>query len=189
MTEDLENYRYCPRCGAEYRAEITDCADCGVALVDAPPPLPNEPEEGYFPSLDPRSFEYVYDESDWERGMKPALLTSVGSEIEADMLVGMLRANDLRAYGQNETSHGLSHYGGQAARSGPLALYRIYVHPSEKDEAESLLEGLTEGADDGFETEEPEVLAAPRSGFVTAALVVIATLLVIVILLFGVNRP
>ena len=29
---------YCPQCGSEYRDGFTACADCGVALVDAPPP-------------------------------------------------------------------------------------------------------------------------------------------------------
>ena len=29
--------RWCPKCGAEYREGFSECADCGVALVDAPP--------------------------------------------------------------------------------------------------------------------------------------------------------
>ena len=33
--------RWCPKCGAEYREGLSQCADCGVALVDdAPPPPP-----------------------------------------------------------------------------------------------------------------------------------------------------
>ncbi len=33
---------WCPDCGAEYREGFTSCSDCGVALVDTPPPA----EEG-----------------------------------------------------------------------------------------------------------------------------------------------
>jgi len=28
---------FCPKCGAEYQTGITQCADCGVALVTEPP--------------------------------------------------------------------------------------------------------------------------------------------------------
>lgn len=31
---------FCPRCRAEYQAGTAVCADCGVPLVDALPPLP-----------------------------------------------------------------------------------------------------------------------------------------------------
>ena len=165
MANGTEDYRYCPRCGAEYRAEFTQCSDCGVALVDTPPQPAEEPDEGYYPSLDPHSLEYIYDENDWEQGLEPVLLTSVGSEIEADMLVGLLRSNNLRAYGQNETSHGISHYGGQAARSGPLALYRIYVHPKDEREARTFVDETQPSATGDFAADDTDddVLAAPSS--------------------------
>lgn len=28
-----EKYKYCPRCDAEYRADIEECADCRVKLI------------------------------------------------------------------------------------------------------------------------------------------------------------
>ena len=120
----MEDFRYCPSCGAEYRAAFTRCADCDVELVDELPEVEVEgsPEEDdYFPSLDPLNPAYVYDPADWEHGLEPVQLATLGSELEAEMLIGMLRANELRAYSQNESQHPISHYGGQAARSSPLA--------------------------------------------------------------------
>jgi hypothetical protein len=38
--------RWCPKCGAEYREGFSECADCGVALVDeAPEPTPHHHAE------------------------------------------------------------------------------------------------------------------------------------------------
>ncbi len=36
---------YCPRCGVEYRAGFTECADCRVALVAEKPQLPKDPRD------------------------------------------------------------------------------------------------------------------------------------------------
>lgn len=50
---------YCPRCRTEYREGFTECADCGVALVDE---LPPDAEPAYvdlvtvFESRDPAAF-------------------------------------------------------------------------------------------------------------------------------------
>jgi hypothetical protein len=36
----MDEYRYCPNCGTEYRAGFERCAECDVALVDDPPAPP-----------------------------------------------------------------------------------------------------------------------------------------------------
>lgn len=35
---------YCPECGSEYREGFTTCADCEVALTEAPPAEPIHPD-------------------------------------------------------------------------------------------------------------------------------------------------
>ena len=36
--------KWCPKCGAEYREGFSECADCGVALVDEAPAPKAKPE-------------------------------------------------------------------------------------------------------------------------------------------------
>jgi hypothetical protein len=36
---------WCPECGAEYREGFTRCSECGVALVNEPPPGTEQPPE------------------------------------------------------------------------------------------------------------------------------------------------
>jgi hypothetical protein len=36
---------WCPKCGVEYREGFSRCSDCGVGLVDTPPPRPGQPVE------------------------------------------------------------------------------------------------------------------------------------------------
>ena len=164
----MDDYNYCPNCGAEYRPGFTRCADCDVELVDERPKVESkdtQEEADYFPSLDPLNPAYVYDPADWEHGLEPVELATLGSELEAEMLTGMLRANELRAYSQNESQHPISHYGGQAARSSPLARYRIYVHPEDEAEARALMGEATESEEPYDELaleDDVEVLANPK---------------------------
>jgi hypothetical protein len=57
--------RWCRECGAEYRPEFTECADCRVPLVNAKPPTPVEAEADH---------EIVeYDLGDWDDSQRGAL--------------------------------------------------------------------------------------------------------------------
>jgi hypothetical protein len=54
---------FCPDCGAEYRSEITTCADCGVPLVHALPaeelPDPDAKLVPVFRTTDPTALPVV----------------------------------------------------------------------------------------------------------------------------------
>lgn len=102
-----------------------------------------------------RGIDDNLERTDWAQHLEPVMLLAVGSEFESEMLIGMLTSNEIRAYSQNESSHGISHYGGQAARSSALALYRIYVHPDDEAEARSLLENVQEPEDEKPFLDEP----------------------------------
>ena len=150
----MNDYQYCPRCGAEYRRGFTRCSDCGVALTDEPPVEPPETPPQEHP---------VYDGHHWIQDLRPEPLTAIGSELEAEMLLGLLRSNEVRAFSQNESSHGLSHYGGQAARSSALALYRIYVHPEDVAQARELLAEAGHDASIELDRQSAETIAAPAT--------------------------
>lgn len=168
----MDDNRYCPNCGAEYRSGFTRCNECDVALVDGFPQREStEHDDDYHSVLDPLHPDYVYDSSDWEPHLQPVRLITANSEIEAEMVLGLLRSNSVRAYSENETSHGVSHYGGQAARQSSLARYGIYVHPDEEDQARALVEDRGASSVEDFEDDDAaeigrvgeDVLASPRS--------------------------
>jgi hypothetical protein len=77
------------------------------------------------------------------------------------MVVGLLESNGVRAYSLNESSHGVSHYGGQSARSGALALYRIYVRPQDESTARDLIDGADEQPQVDITPEMIEEASAP----------------------------
>jgi hypothetical protein len=64
-----EPTRWCPSCGAEYQTGVTECADCGVPLVDQPPAptrrLAVDEAAGHEP--------VGYDLSDWDADRRAAL--------------------------------------------------------------------------------------------------------------------
>lgn len=65
---------WCPNCKTEYREGFKTCSDCGSDLVEKP----EQPPEA--------------EESQYDR---EAFLASVGSQIEADMLEALLKANEI----------------------------------------------------------------------------------------------
>lgn len=70
---------FCPNCEAEYRAEVTVCPDCALALV---------------PSLTPEN--RVHDISEGE----PVRFQSFGNSAQAEMVRETLDKNGIRAFVQ-----------------------------------------------------------------------------------------
>ena len=137
----MEDYTYCPTCGAEYRPGFTRCPDCDVDLVDDPPksaePEADDPE--YFAVLDPLHPDYVYDPRDW-RSMDLVLVHTARNDFEVDIAMGLLRSEGIRAFcpdGGADGSLYTQHY-----RHGPGGGFRILVHQDDATQASDLLVDL-----------------------------------------------
>src|SRR5688572_7985310 len=59
----MADTKWCPSCGAEYRASVTKCAECAVDLVDTPPPAPAAAPER---ELTEPGEALEYDLTDWD---------------------------------------------------------------------------------------------------------------------------
>jgi hypothetical protein len=140
---------FCPRCGDEYRTGFTHCADCGVALVDAPAPE-DDPSRPYEPSS-------RFDPSDYESVELVRVLTAA-TQIQAEVVLSALRSADLRAYIAGTGMEAWTQAGniGQLTGvPGPLNDYRIMVHPDDEDEAREIIASASGQAVD-FELDEDE---------------------------------
>jgi hypothetical protein len=93
---------WCPRCGDEYRAGFTVCADCGVALVSAPPP---ERASGATVDETLGHEPVVYDLSGWSTDGRAAIewiLRGAGIAFEWDpgdvLVVPPARADEVEGF-------------------------------------------------------------------------------------------
>jgi hypothetical protein len=129
---------FCPRCGDEYRAGFTQCAECGVTLVDTPAPEHDHPR-----SIEhPRPFQA----SDYET-IDPVRVATVPSRINAEIILSALRSADLRAFIAGTGMEAWSDAGGigQITRvAGPLNDIRIMVHPDDEAEAREIIASAIE---------------------------------------------
>ncbi len=128
--------KYCPNCRAEYHDDVVECHDCRVPLVDE---LPEElPEE-------------------WEH-IEPVVIHRAATVIDAELIVGTLRANDVRVFAAG-TGAELYTEAGQIGQitgiPGPLNEIRIMVHPEDEERAREVLAGVDEQVPD------PEDLLTP----------------------------
>ncbi|HEX2058208.1 MAG TPA: DUF2007 domain-containing protein [Actinomycetota bacterium] len=124
-----ERYRYCPRCGSEYRAGFRICADCGVELVDR---LPDDQPD---PIGDP-DYEAI---TSWV-GTDPVEVFR-GSEVDAALVRGALVDADIPAAVWS------AGHGGYLGHSGLHALFpsRVMVHKDDEAEARALVAGFDAG--------------------------------------------
>ena len=124
-------YRYCPQCGAEYRADVDRCSDCLVELVDD--------KAGTGSALEGASPAF--------KSLVPVLVT--GRRSEAEVARSFLEAHGVEA---QIWSSGLSPWRMEAALTEMTGLandfnaHRVMVSEQDEEAARDLLE---EPADDG----------------------------------------
>jgi hypothetical protein len=126
--------RHCPRCLAEYRADVDRCADCDVELVTGSSPAFDEPPAASDPSEHVEPVSPSIDADD-----RPVVLCQV-PQLEADLLVAKLRAEGLVAEAdQRATIH--------LAMAGDLGHARVWVLRSQLASAREVLERTRSGED------------------------------------------
>jgi hypothetical protein len=110
---------FCPECKYEYRAGITTCPDCDVALIES---LPVEPE--------PKKYEIGEDEHA-NKGL--VSIYSTNDEAEAAHIKELLEASGIEAMEQS----GMTFYGKPLHE---LAYGKIFVFESDAVEARRIIE-------------------------------------------------
>ena len=126
---------FCPKCGSEYRAGFTDCADCAVPLVDA------------LTTSQPGDHD-VHLVTVFESG-DPALIALARSLLDSAGIPFVTRGEgiqDLFGWGRMP--------GGFSVVAGPVT---FQVDEEDVEEARALLEDLHESNQNSVETDsEPE---------------------------------
>lgn len=130
--------KYCPNCGAEYRAGFESCSDCHVALVDEPSEVVAQHEEG--PVLRERT-----------------VIFRSGRRMDAELVRGRLEADGIDAriwssgLGPWRLESALTEVTGVASE---FNAHQVVVDPHDRARA---LELLQEAGEDGFDVEpEPD---------------------------------
>jgi len=83
---------YCPKCKCEYREGFTECADCHVELVEQLE-IPEQPKA-------PEPFDCD------DENCKPVKLTNVSNEIDAQLVLNMLKNNNIPCFVKRKFSGG-----------------------------------------------------------------------------------
>lgn len=143
---------WCPKCGIEYRDGFEICSDCDCKLSENPVPGEMESETGTETEVE------VETESELQFDQE-AFLISTGSSIEADMIEGLLNADEipvLKKYGDGGDY--LKIYTG-----GVITGVDLYVPSHLLDKAKEILEasqGVLGGSEIPEEELEAQALAA-----------------------------
>ena len=134
-------YRYCPKCGCEYRPGFEFCTDCGVDLVDRLPPDVATAETGPDQDLDAMQ--------SWV-GSDPIPVYTTLNEVQAHLVRGALVAADIPAMVWS------SGHGGYDGHAIPLAAFphRVMIHKDDEAEARELL--AAQFGDDLEKLQEPD---------------------------------
>jgi len=126
---------YCPKCKSEYRDGFTICSDCKIKLVDQLPKDPKEEIENLEKADDLEEF------GQFERfnNTKTMLLETASNEIDAGLIMNLLRNNDIPCYKQSKGAGGyLNIYMGYSVFGE-----EIYVAEQDYQRAKALLNDLS----------------------------------------------
>lgn len=119
---------WCPKCGSEYRDGFTECASCGVKLVDK---LTDEQKKQA--EMEERR-EMVLPE-----GMsRPVAVFTAKNRLEAESIEDMLRDNDIPVFDRPAAFRQIQSYSGADARFG----VELVVDASQTARARQLIDEM-----------------------------------------------
>lgn len=158
----MGEFRYCPSCGAEYRAGFDRCADCDIELVDEAPTAPDVSDPSHARLVDP-GVELV------------EVYSSNGPD--ADMVRSYLEGHGIAAISIGDE------VGAYNFSVGPLGARHVLVRSFEVTDALTLIgDAEVEGRLPHDDTRS-NASGRPKLGFSTAMLAVIAVIIVVGIVL------
>jgi hypothetical protein len=94
---------WCPKCGIEYREGFETCSDCGVGLSETPVSVEtgSVPESEAETEVESKNEVESESNSDYQFDME-AFLVETGNSIEADMIEGLLNAEEIPVLRKND---------------------------------------------------------------------------------------
>ena len=119
---------WCPKCGSEYRDSFTECASCGVKLVDK---LTDEQKKQ-------AEMEERRDMVLPEGMSRPVAVFTAKNRLEAESIEDMLRDNDIPVFDRPAAFRQIQSYSGADARFG----VELVVDASQTARARQLIDEM-----------------------------------------------
>ena len=119
---------WCPKCGSEYRDGFTECASCGVKLVDK---LTDEQKKQ-------AEMEERRDMVLPEGMSRPVVVFTAKNRLEAESIEDMLRDNDIPVFDRPAAFRQIESYSGADARFG----VELVVDASQTARARQLIDEM-----------------------------------------------
>ena len=119
---------WCPKCGSEYRDGFTECASCGVKLVDK---LTDEQKKQ-------AEMEERRDMVLPEGMSRPVAVFTAKNRLEAESIEDMLRDNDIPVFDRPAAFRQIQSYSGADARFG----VELVVDASQTARARQLIDEM-----------------------------------------------